>query len=195
MKCSVPASDSRFPGSIGGRSGVVSAQPLESKAAVRTRRNAERDRRRFQQKRAAAAHRIEQRRMRFPAGNVQDAGGKILAQRRIHGAGSPAPLEQRIARGVEVETCAVAVQEHVDAHVGVALDERANGDRREVVGAHAGERAAVPTKRGAHRIADECLAHVDSPGPSPGSSRPATRWLRPRNSATGSPRWFATTLS
>ena len=47
------------------------------------------------------------------------------------------------------------------------------------------ERAAVAADRRADGVADEGLAHR-----SPVSSRQACRWLRPRNSATVSPRWF-----
>jgi hypothetical protein len=46
---------------------------------------------------AGAAHRVEQRRPRCPAGEREHAGREILAQRRDIGLASPAAFEQRFA--------------------------------------------------------------------------------------------------
>ena len=68
---------------------IVEGHALEAEAAIRTRRNAERKGRGFENERAAAAHRIEQCDRRRPAGEAENSGGEIFAKRRIHRIQSP----------------------------------------------------------------------------------------------------------
>jgi hypothetical protein len=74
--------------------------------------------------RSAPAHRIEERRPARPAGQRDDAGREILAQRCRVRLAAPAALEQRLARGVEVECRFACRQVRVNAHIGVLLGDR-----------------------------------------------------------------------
>ncbi len=74
--------------------------------------------------RAAAAHGVEQRRARRPAGQREQAGGEVLAQRRRVGIAPVAALEQRLARGVEIERRLAVGEVGVDADVGTLLVDR-----------------------------------------------------------------------
>ena len=116
-------------------------QLLEPERAVEPGRDIERHHRGFDEEGAAAAHGVEERQRRRPSGQLEDAGGEILAQRRFAAGGAPAALEERLARGVEIEGRLVAGQEDVDAHV-----------RRLRVDVRAA--AARGAKRVAHRVLD-----------------------------------------
>ena len=74
-----------------------------------------------------------------PAGQPQNAGGQVLAQRRVARGRAVAALEQRFSGGVEVKRHLVGREERMDAHVGRAR-------------IHVRAFAAVRAKRIAHRV-------------------------------------------
>ena len=82
-------------------------QPLEGEAAQRARRDAAGDLRRLDGDGAGAAARVVQRAAgvgaALPAGGRQHRRGQRLLQRRIALVLAPAALEQRLARGVDVQ--------------------------------------------------------------------------------------------
>src|SRR5207244_6133267 len=112
-------------------------QLLERKAATQARRDVPRYEDGFHQDRAASAHAIEQRLLRIPPGQSQDACRQVLAERRLAARLAQSALEQRLARRVEVQSHALSVQKGIDADVGLA-------------GVHVGPRAG----RSAEPIAD-----------------------------------------
>src|SRR5260221_5379696 len=81
---------------------IEGGQLLEAEAPFRRGRAARRHDAGLDQEGATAAHRIEQRFFRLPAGEHEDAGRQVLAQRRIGGTGTPAALEERLPGGIEV---------------------------------------------------------------------------------------------
>src|SRR5471030_106648 len=98
---------------------IVLLQLFEAETAVDTRRNVQRDLRSFGEEGAAAAHRIEQRYARRPAGQAQDSRREVFTQGRSALVESPAAFEERIAGGVEVERAFVQREEREDADVGL----------------------------------------------------------------------------
>ena len=80
---------------------------LETEGPLRARARGRAPSPRPRQQRAAAAHRVEQRLVELPAREHHDARGEVLAQRRLARARAPAALEERLARGVEVERAAL----------------------------------------------------------------------------------------
>ena len=103
---------------------VVPGELLEPERTAEAGSAVRRPQRGLDDDRAAAAHRIEQRRARLPAGQCQQAGGEVLAQRRRVGVAPVAALEQRLARGVEVERGLAVGEVGVDADVGALLVDR-----------------------------------------------------------------------
>ena len=103
---------------------VVPRELLETEGALQSRRDVRGGERRFDRDRAGAAHRVEQRRARRPAGEREHAGGEILAQRRHVDVTPPAALEQRFARRVEIERRLALGEVGVDAHVRPLLVDR-----------------------------------------------------------------------
>ena len=71
----------------------------------------------FHQDRPASAHGIEQRLLRRPPGQAQDARRQVLAERRLAARLAQPALEQRLARRVEVQGHVLVVQKGVDANV------------------------------------------------------------------------------
>ena len=90
---------------------------------------------------------------------------KTVKRHARHAVGQPRQ-EQRHARDVAVVLAGLvgAAEEHVvelfPVDMGVALPQRADRHRGEVVGAHIGERAAEAADRRARRVADEDFTHV-----------------------------------
>src|SRR6185503_4926994 len=152
--------------------GVERAQLLEAEAALRARRAPARHRRRLDENRAAAAHRVEQRLAGLPAAQHHDAGGEVLAQRRLALTGAPAALEERLTRGVEIERGLVFFEEGVDAHFGRgALDARALAERiaeavaHRVLDAQRGELEALERALLRRDVHAQCALHGEEPRP------------------------------
>ena len=97
--------------------------------------------RRFQQNRAAAAHRIEQRNAGEPSGKAKNPGGEIFPQRRFSRGYALAALEQRLPRGVEIKGKVAICQMTLDANIGLT-------------GIHAGTAAQEPANSIAHCVLD-----------------------------------------
>ena len=74
---------------------------------------------RFEQDRAAAAHRIEQRCAGNPTGEAKNPGGEIFPERRFSRGQAPAALEQRLPRGVEIERKFAIGQMALDRNIGL----------------------------------------------------------------------------
>ena len=99
-----------------------------------------------------------------------------------HGVGHPRQ-QQRHARDVAVVLAGlIGATEHdlverrpID--VRIALHQCLDRHRREIVGAHPGERTAVAADRGPHRIADEYIAQVIHRG-TPQAASPCARAVR-----------------
>src|SRR5690606_6008827 len=68
-----------------------------------------------------------------------------------------------------------------------AVGDRAHDDGREVVGAHARERAARAAEGGAHGVVDEGMSHACSFRSRPVSSRSSSSVLSPNSSRTAKP--------
>ena len=104
---------------------------LKRKAAVDAGRNVASDLRGFDRNRARAATRVVQRHAVFaqlvPAAGGNHGGGQRFFQRCIAFVFAPAALEQRLARGVDVNRHGLHRQVHVHAHVGpTRIDIRAH---------------------------------------------------------------------
>ena len=99
-----------------------SGQPSIANARRRTRgqprRPVERLQRRLDDDRPRAAHRIDERRRRLPAGQRQQAGGQRLAQRRRADLDARAAAVQQLARGVDAEGEPIVDAAHQHRHVG-----------------------------------------------------------------------------
>ena len=104
-------------------------EPLEGKAALRSRRDAAGDLRRFDGDGAGAAHRVEQRPVglaALPAGRRQHGRGERLLERCLALVFTPAALEQRLAGGVDIERGVALGQVQQQRQVGAArVDARA----------------------------------------------------------------------
>ena len=70
---------------------------------------------------AGAAHRIEQWNTWAPAGEAEQSGGEVFAQRRFRALAPVAALEQRLTGSVEVERCLRRAKVGVHPHVGMFL--------------------------------------------------------------------------
>ena len=105
------------------------------------RRDIKSDLRCFKQKRAAAAHRVEERHAGNPSGQAQDASGEIFPQRRISRSYALAALEQGFPSGIEVKSKVAIRQMPLDGDIGLA-------------GVHAWTAAREPADFIAHRIFD-----------------------------------------
>ena len=108
---------------------VVPGQLLKAERALEPRREIGSPERRLDRDRARAAHRVEQRRAGSPSAKREHARGEILAQRRDVGVPSPAALEQRLARRVEIERRLAFGQVGVHAHVRPLLVDRGSPTR------------------------------------------------------------------
>ena len=97
--------------------------------------------RRFQQNRAAAAHRIEQRNAGEPSGKAKNPDGEIFPQRRFSRGYALAALEQRLPRGVEIKGKVAICQMSLDANIGLT-------------GIHAGTATREPADSIAHGVLD-----------------------------------------
>ena len=97
--------------------GVEGIQLLEREAPPHSGRDVPRHERSLHQERAAPAHRIEQRLLRGPARQPQNAGREILAQGRLGGGRAKPALEERLARRVEIEGHVLVVQKRVNADI------------------------------------------------------------------------------
>jgi hypothetical protein len=97
-------------------------EALEGEAAPQARRDAAGDLRRLDGDRARAAARVVQRaallRRAAPAGRGEHRGGERLLQRRIALVLAPAALEQRRARGVDIQDRALAAEVQQQRQVG-----------------------------------------------------------------------------
>src|SRR5256712_1793130 len=99
---------------------IEALQLLERKAAPQARRDVPRHEGGFHQDRAASAHGIEQRLLRRPPRQAQDARRQVLSERRLAARLAQATLEQRLARCVEVQRQVLSVQKGINADVGLA---------------------------------------------------------------------------
>ena len=93
-------------------------QFLETKAPLQTRRDAAGDLRRFDRNGAAAAAGVVQRDGGVPATGGDHGRGQGFLQRRIAFVGAPTALEQRLARGVDVQREGFGRHVGINAHVG-----------------------------------------------------------------------------
>src|SRR5262249_17147617 len=73
-------------------------------------------------------------------------------------AGDVAIVLAGLVRAAEID-----LVERRPVDLGIALDQRPDGDRGEIVGAHFGERAAIAADRGSGGIADERFGHAATP--------------------------------
>ena len=76
--------------------------------------------RRFQQKSAAAAHRIQQWRARLPAGKTQNAGGEVFLERRPDLGQLVTAHVERLAGGVEIQRGLLVGDEEMNANLGAS---------------------------------------------------------------------------
>src|SRR5207247_7839200 len=100
---------------------VVPGKLLKAEAAFEPGSDVERDQRGLERDRATAAHRVEERRAGPPTRQPQQAGGEILAQGGFRIGAPQAPLEQRLAGGVEIERRLRVGKIGIDANVGPIL--------------------------------------------------------------------------
>ena len=92
-------------------SGVVARQALEGPVGAQAAgRPAEGEPGGLDQQRPRAAHRIDHRPPAVPPRGEHAGGGELLAHRRGGGDGAVAAAVERLARGVEEEGRAVAVE-------------------------------------------------------------------------------------
>ncbi|RYH25303.1 MAG: hypothetical protein EON54_24265 [Alcaligenaceae bacterium] len=96
---------------------IVTAQALEAQGAGNARRNAQGDPGRFDQQGSAAAEGIHERVLGIPIGQRQHASGQIFPQRRFALVQAPAPFEQGLARGVQIERGGLLEQKQVHARI------------------------------------------------------------------------------
>jgi hypothetical protein len=99
---------------------IESREALEAEAARVSCRDRERDHRRLDHDRAAAAHRVEERLAGLPARERHDPGGEVFLQWRLARVSAIAAAVERLAGGVEVEDDGFLVEESVNAHPGGA---------------------------------------------------------------------------
>ena len=101
---------------------IVVAQLLEREGPRQPGRDAQRQLGGFDQQRARAAIGVVQRFVGGPAGQCQQARGEVFLQggdALVFALAPPAALEQRLARGVDVQRDLALVQEREHAHIGV----------------------------------------------------------------------------
>ena len=77
---------------------------------------AERDQRRFDSQRPAAAHRVDEVALSVPAGGHHHGGRQCFLHRRAHGHPAVAPARKRLARRVEINRAAVPVPMEENHH-------------------------------------------------------------------------------
>ncbi len=100
--------------------GIKFFQALETEVPVQAGRPIEGHLHRFEEEGTATAHGINQRCIRLPAAQFQDAGGQILLHRRIHAGPAKTSLPQGLTGRIQIQGAAIGGQENMHTDIRIA---------------------------------------------------------------------------